>query len=231
MHDQNTTHTGAVPPVHVLYWQLATEDVKPAKKRKGSWDPGTCSVCGTDTDVMRAGALLGLTFGSWQEVSRYNSVTALCKPCAWGFKNKQVIYSPSIVTPDDARLVTWREVGEYLLDHDVDADVSVIAPTSGRKIVAPYAQYGKVTTDHGGITWSSKYRLALKACFQLNRVNIRGGLLSEPSPPYGPLSELSPEKHKAVHEMWRYLSFVRDDKTLLALFTKISMNLKEALPQ
>lgn len=227
MQDQSSTTLLDTSPIPALYEQMATEDVKPSKRKKGNWAEGTCSICGDDTEVMRAGALLGQTFGSWQELSRFNTVSAVCKPCGWALKDKRLLYHPTWVQSGTGESLSWSELATRLATRDVDASVSVIAPTSGRKIVAPYARYGKVITDHGALTWGSQYRKALQVCINLNKIGMRGSLLSQEVPPQGLLLPVDPQKHRAVHEMWDYLAFVREDKTLLALFAKITMNLKE----
>lgn len=212
-------------PIKLLYETFSEEEYRP-KKRKADWIDGQCSVCGEeDTSVIEAGAFLGSTFGSWQELSRFNTISMLCKPCLWSFKDKRLLRSPIWVDQDSAEMLSWEEVGKKLLREDIDAKISVILPYGGRKIVAPYAQYGYVATDNGVLKWTPKYKKALAVCYQLHKVGIRGSLLSSPRVPFQQLSRCTEDKQKIIHDMWNYLRFIREDKTLLGLFVKLSMNM------
>lgn len=222
---KNSTALLGKSPVPVLYAAMATEDVKP-KKRQASWENGICSVCGQEGDTLPAGSMLGMTFGSWQEVSQHNTVSRLCRPCAWAFKDKTLLRSPIWIAGEEISVLDWTEAGVRLARDEVTAEVSVILPFGGRKIIAPYARYGKVVTDGMTFHWSPRYRKAWLACIQLDKVGIRGSLLSSDHAPTQHLAHLNDSQRKAVHDMWNYLSFVREDKTLRGLFTKLSMNIK-----
>lgn len=211
-------------PIEVSYSFLCEKDVIP-KKKKATWKNHLCSVCGKTQETLPAGSLLGQTFGSWQEVSQFNTTSNLCKKCAWAFKDKKLLRSPVLITYQSANYITWTELGLILSERSLNSEESVIAPVGGRKIVAPYATWGMVTADYGNLKWSSQYQKALKACFQLHKVGIRGSLLLEPSIPYKTLQQTDPRKHSAIQEMWEYLRFMREDKTLRMLFAKLSMNI------
>lgn len=222
--DKGNTTRQRKTPIDVLYQSLSTEDVKP-KKRKADWIPGSCSVCGQDREVISAGSLMGMTFGSWQEMMRHNGVSALCKPCAWAFKDKRLLRNCVWIEDESVELIDWHSLGERLLTRDVSSSVSVIAPNGGRKIVAPYATYGYITADGGVFKWTSQYKKALGVCKELNKIGIRGSLLTGDRVPTQQVLSVSPQKQKVVHDMWKYLAFVRDDKTLLGFFVKLSMNM------
>ena len=197
------------------------------KRNPDTWENGEpCSNCGEAINpTMPAKAFLGDNFASWQDVLNTPQVARLCEACAWCFRSKELLYSPSVVNGDDAQLITWKEAATLLLE-PLPHNRAVILPASGRKTVAPYAQYGKVALDSGNIVWSEKYRLALLACHKLNRLGIRGSLLKEPAPPLGKTITLSMKEKEAAYSMWEYLKFVRSDKTLLPTYMKLSMNLK-----
>lgn len=224
--DKDTTKTWLVPPTQVMYESLAEEDVKP-KKRQSNWDIGDCSLCGRTMESMPAGALMGMTFGSWQEMSRYNSTSRLCKSCAWSFKDKRLLRLPVWITQGGAEFITWGELGELLSESGITSKVAVVAPHGGRKIVAPYAQFGAISADGGVFKWSSQYRKALKICEQLHTIGIRGSLLTLDAPPTQQVSALPDERQRVVYAMWDHLRFIREDKTLLGLFTKLSMNMSK----
>lgn len=210
--------------VQAMYAALAVEDVKP-KKRQASWEEYMCSVCGEVKETLPAGALMGMTFGSWQELSKHTTTSRLCKACAWAFKDKRLLRSPVWITRDTVEFLDWAELGIRLTSEEVTSQVAVVAPHGGRKIVAPYARWGYVAADNGALQWAPAYRKALAVCHQLHKVGVRGSLLSLDSPPSQQVMAVEEPKQRVVYEMWEYLRFVREDKTLLGLFTKLSMNM------
>lgn len=185
-----------------------------------------CSNCGSQNrETMLARAFLGDNFASWQDILDTPQVARLCASCAWCFRAKELLYSPSLIKDNKARLITWNEAAHLLLQ-PLDYKTAVILPSSGRKTVAPYARFGQVCTDSGNTVWSERYRRALLACHKLNQLNIRGSLLKEKSPPLGKTAALSEQQKEAAYAMWEYLTFIREDKTLLPTYVKLSMNLK-----
>lgn len=196
------------------------------KKRKVTWGPGQCAVCGTTGEVIAAGGFLGKTFGSWQELSRYNTASMLCAPCLWAFKDPQLLRAPLVVEDDIAKFVTWKEAAQRLLNSPVTSREALVLPHGGRKIVAPYARWGHVTADHATFVWEPRHRKALYVCRQLHKVGVRGSLLSSPRFPFTQASALTERQQEAVRAMWEFIRFVREDKTRIGLFEKLSMNME-----
>ena len=212
-------------PVQVLYDTFSETDVKP-KKKKVTWEEGTCALCGRTTETLPAGSVLGQNFGSWAEVSKQVAVTRLCKECAWACKDKTLLRTPVLIKRSEAEKISWGELGRLLASLDaLGSDLSISAPVGGRKLVAPYLKWGSVSADYGVFKWTPDYQKAMKTCIQLNKVGIRGSSLLQDQIPLKVLNRLTPEQHRVVNQMWEYLKFVRHDKTIRMLFAKIIMNL------
>lgn len=208
-------------PLSVLF-----EEISPprfvSKKKRATWVEHQCSVCSQQTECMKAGDVLGHNFGSWQELTQNQGISMLCEVCIWGFKNKQFLRVPYVVSYGSGKEVAWSDLLVRL--REPLREEAVIAPAGGRKIVAPYAQWGKVTTDGGVFHWSARNRQALYAVEQLWKVGVRGQMLLYSALPTKALDNSSLEHHEVIHQMWNFLSFVRDDKTLAPLFVKLSMS-------
>ena len=216
---ENTT------PLSVLFTQEKPEKFV-SKKKRSTWEVGSCSVCGYEGDVLAAGDVLGHNFGSWQDVANFSGVSALCEVCIWGFKNKQFLRSPFIITANEGRSVQWSELAQVLMQ-PVSKDTAIIAPAGGRKVVAPYAKWGMVVSESGARPWTQPMRGLTTILVRLYKCGARGQMILEESIPGTVLDQVSPDKHDALRGMWSALDIIRYDKTLAPLFVKLSMNAKE----
>lgn len=212
-------------PLSVLFDQEKPEKFV-SKKKKSTWEVGKCSVCGHEGDVLAAGDVLGHNFGSWQDVTNVSGVSVLCEVCIWGFKHKQFLRSPYIITLEGGRSVEWSELVQVLMN-PVDKDTAIIAPSGGRKIVAPYTTWGVVTSESGSLPWTRPMRKLVMVIARLYKCGARGQMILEDSIPGTVLDQVDPSKHDTLRAMWAYLDTMRYDKTLAPLFVKLSMNAKE----
>lgn len=212
-------------PVHVMYRDLHEQDAAP-KRIKATWEPGKCSVCGLEAETMRAGALLGKGFGSWQEVIKHPGITLVCKACGWAAKDARLLRSPVLIE-DHASFISWNDLAQRLMKApQIDSRTALVAPAGGRKIVAPHACYGRLATDSMVIEWTRHLQAALIVCARLRASGQGGRMLVNDRLAID--ADCPERKVRAMHEMWDFLGFVRGDKNLRVLYSKMTMNLPGA---
>lgn len=108
------------------------------------------------------------------------------------------------------------------LSGPVGTDVAICVPLSGKKVVLPTAQWGKVASDARVISWTPRHLRQLRAAVALREMGVGEPDLADDAPPFYLLSRTDPSEHAEITRMWRVLDPLRSDKTLLPLFLHLS---------
>ena len=184
-----------------------------------------CGNCHRRTTVARAATVLTSRFGSWDDiVPDPNGGRWLCFPCAWCYRTPELRRTPVLVTqtptverPDATTLLS-------VLARPIPTDTTVIVPVNGKRIVAPRARWGSLTSDRGPTTWRGRHYQMLTAVNRLHDLGIWEKSLADPAPPWAALEALNTERHAEVRQLWALLKPARDDKTLLPLLQTLGRN-------
>lgn len=198
---------------------------KPTLGKKVLFDRGFCGRCRRETDVADAAKILSRSFGSWDDVAPdpQSKRRHLCLPCGWAYRAKELQYHPTILSPGAQHFD--HPSGSQLrqmLGKPIPADALVLFPVSGKKALAPRAQWGKVTTDFGALTWTRRHAQAVKDLMELKALGIREATMTAPAPPGYTLDSLDAPTWSAVQDAWKRLAPMRADKTLFPALVKMT---------
>lgn len=182
-----------------------------------------CGNCLSRKDVGKAHKILTSQFGSWDDVTQDpEGGRWLCLACASTYRAQDLRRRTSVIHQDGT--LERPDLGGLrdVLSRPIPADVSVIIPLSGKKIIAPRAKWGQVVTDTCGLTWSARHKRLMGYGVALREMGFSEAALREESPPFVVLVDLPVEQHADVRHMWREFAVIRTDKTLLPLFLFLS---------
>lgn len=108
------------------------------------------------------------------------------------------------------------------LSHAIPSTVALSIPLSGKKIVLPSAQWGRIATDTRVIQWRPRNHHQLQAAIELRSMGLGEAALADPSPPYYLLDKTTPAQHARIKHLWAVLGAVREDKTMLPFIQNLS---------
>lgn len=210
-----------VPVTEALYHAAG----KPKLGKTVPFDRGFCGRCKRETEVADAIGVLSKRFGSWDDIAPdpRSKRRHLCLPCGWAYRDKSLQYHPTIIRrgaegfeqPSGSELRT-------ALAGPVPPDMAVMLPVSGKKAVAPLAQWGMLATDGGAMVWERRHAQAVKKLMELKRTGISETALADPAPPGYVLDGLAAEPWNRVQQMWHDLNPLRQDKTLFPMLVKLT---------
>lgn len=182
-----------------------------------------CGNCRRLVPTVPASSVLTSRFGSWDDISvAPDGTRSLCVPCAWAYRQVDLRRSVTLVTAEPS--VTHPDPAQVrsLLDTALASDVALIVPLSGKRIVAPRARWGCLTTDSGALVWSASHRRLLRLAMQLRAWGFREQGLDEPSPPFDTLVRIDPDLHQQVQRAWAGFEPARADKTMLGVYQRLT---------
>ena len=187
----------------------------------------TCGNCHRRRPTGPARKVLTSQFGSWDDIVQdHEGGRWLCLPCASTYRaadlrrrTTRIDMNGDLTHPDLAELRTS-------LSKPVPMDVALIVPISGKKIIAPRAQWGKVVTDTGSFTWSARHKRSMEYATILREMGFPESSLREESPAFPILAAPPFDQHEHVRAMWKYLAPTRADKSLLPLILLLSRKVK-----
>lgn len=182
-----------------------------------------CGNCQRSALCAPAKKVLTSQFGSWGDIaSDPRGGRWLCLPCAWAYRNIDLRRKPTMLTSEGMTHPTATTLRETLLCKQIPASVAVIIPVSGKRVVLPRAQWGKVTFDGGAIEWTRRDYTILNTMVRLREHGVGERELLEPSPPIRLLMSTDPGTHGDLFAQWQTLDALRNDKVRAPLFLALS---------
>lgn len=182
-----------------------------------------CGNCRQATLVARAASVLTSQFGSWDDVvPDPRGGRWLCKACAWCYRATDLRRAPAVITQKPAAMS--KPVNRTLratLAGPIPSTTAVIIPLTGKRIVAPRARWGHVTTDFGPMIWRPPHHQMLTAVLRLRELGVGEKALADAAPPWGALRDLTSDEQEEARQLWGTLRAARDDKTLLPLLQRL----------
>lgn len=183
----------------------------------------TCGNCQRLRDTAPAKRVLTSQFGSWGDIIQDpKGGRWLCLPCASTYRATDVRRRTSIIRQHGSLECADLGTLRAMLSNPIPADVAVVVPLSGKRLIAPRAQWGTVITDTCLLKWSSRHKRLMDHAVTLREMGFTETGLRAPSPPFVVLSGLPVDQHAQVRSMWRDLKTVREDKTLLPFYLFLS---------
>lgn len=169
-----------------------------------------------------ANKVLTSQFGTWDDIAAdVNGKRWLCVACAWAYRATGYRRAATLITPDHAHHPTWTQLRETLT-RPIPHTVAIVVPLSGKRLVLPRAQWGRVAVDGATITWTPALRTQMLAATRLRTLGVIERALPEPSPPFAVLTSTPPDQHDTIRSLWRVLDPARGDKRMLTLMQKLS---------
>lgn len=210
-----------VPVTEALYHAAR----KPPLGKTLPFDSGFCGRCHRDTSVADAAGVLSQRFGSWDDIApdRRSKRRHLCLPCGWAYRDKSLQYHPTIIRHGQKRF--QHPTGTQLrkaLSGPIAADTAIMLPVSGKKAVAPLAQWGMLATDGGPITWERRHAQSVKQLLWLKSLGVPERALPDSAPPAYVLNRADAEQWERLQKAWSDLQPVRQDKTLFPMLVKLT---------
>lgn len=117
---------------------------------------------------------------------------------------------------------TVASLRDTLLCKQIPATTAVIIPVSGKRLVLPRAQWGKVAFDGGVIEWTRRDYTILRTATDFRDQGVGERELLEPSPPIRLLLSADPATHDNLFGRWQTLDTLRNDKVRAPLFLALS---------
>lgn len=183
-----------------------------------------CGICRRVTDVAPAGRVLSPSFGSWGDVAAdEDGKRWLCAACTYAFRAPDLRLKPTILTPGPPATLVHPDpaaLARHLLRPLGQS--AVILPLTRKRVVAPRASWGTLTTDYESISWTKALSRILLAALRLRRLGFGPGSLAEPSAPLNLLRRHPTHEHDTIRDLWHVLDPVRGDKARLPLFQRLS---------
>jgi hypothetical protein len=196
-----------------------------------SWEQGhVCGSCKRTVETALARTILSAYYGSWEhiDVDAESAKRWLCLPCGAVLRDKDLRRRPITITKrGEMSMPTYQELRDALRDR-IPADVAITLPIEGRKAVLAAATWGTLSTDAGSIQWTRAHRRALASIEELGALGFTEGLLSYPSPPFGVLAKIAPDRHQRVRELWQSLAAWRSDVASWPALVRLSRQDKVA---
>lgn len=186
----------------------------------------TCGSCTVTGPAAPARSILGSRFGSWSAIAPdlTHGGTWLCRPCAWAHLAVHLRRGITIAHADGtAHFDAPPSTARAHLTGPIPADVSIIVPIGGNRIVAPRARWGHVATDNDVLPWGRHHATALTMATTLRTtfgVSVKS--LAARSIPLIVLSAIPPERHADLHRLWSAFDPVRRDTILLPLMQRLT---------
>lgn len=210
-----------VPVTEALYHAAR----KPPLGKTLPFNSGFCGRCHRESEVADAAGVLSSRFGSWGDIvpDERSKRRHLCLPCGWAYRDKQLQYHPTIIRYGDTTF--QHPTGTALrqaLSGPIPGDVAIMLPVSGKKAVAPLAQWGQLTTDGGPTRWDRRRAQVVKQLMWLKSLGIPEMALTDPAPPVYALNRADPEQWGKLQQTWRDLQPARADKTTFPMLVKLT---------
>lgn len=210
-----------VPVTEALYHAAR----KPPLGKSLPFNRGFCGRCRREVDVADAAGVLSSRFGSWDDIKpdEGSKRRHLCLPCGWAYRDKSLQYHPTIIRQGATALnhPTGTEL-RRALSGPIAADVAIMLPVSGKKAVAPLAQWGQLTTDGGLVAWDRRRAQAVKRLMWLKGLGIPEMALCDPAPPSYALNRADAQQWEQLQQIWSDLKPVRADKALFPMLVKLT---------
>lgn len=210
-------------------WQTVTEAVYQAEGNPAFDKPvpfseiHLCGNCRRRRSTAPAKKVLTSQFGSWGDIQQDSTGGRwLCLPCAWTYRSPDLRRRSTVVHLDGTMNRPGIPALREILSAPIPADVAVIVPLSGKRIVAPRARWGQVVFDAGALQWRPRHKRLMHHATRLRELGFTETDLKADSPNHAVLTSLPVETHAEVRSMWREMHPLRDDKSLFPLFLLLS---------
>lgn len=211
----------SVPVSEALYHATS----EPTLGKTPVFNSGFCGSCHRWLDVANATEILSRTFGSWDSIipDPRTKRRHLCLYCGWAYRCKELLRHPTIITQGDTTLhhPSSDELRDALRG-PIPTDTAVLVPVAGKKVVAPIATWGHITSDHGPITWARPHAQAVKNLLRLRDFGFTEKALAASTPPWAALTKVPDDQWDTVQRLWRELAPLRADKNLFPLLIKLT---------
>lgn len=182
-----------------------------------------CGNCRQTTLCALAKKVLTSQFGSWGDVATDpRGGRWLCLPCAWAYRNIDLRRKPTLMEGTSLSHPTVASLRDTVLCKQIPATTALVIPVSGKRVVLPRAQWGKVTFDGGAVEWTRRDYTILRTATILREQGVGERELLEPSPPIRLLLSADPATHDDLFAQWQTLDTLRNDKVRAPLFLTLS---------
>jgi len=111
-----------------------------------------CTLCGLHADrTAPLQAVVSEKFTDWDRTLRDSD--RLCPACTWSLRTPALRTTPHLIDVGGAVGTTWLTLATALT-HPLDTTQAAAVPVAGRKHLAPFTQWGHVTSDQGNVQWA-----------------------------------------------------------------------------
>lgn len=149
----------------------------------------------------------------------------LCATCTWAYSDpalRQLPHRVDVSRPG-ARPLSKDEVRQTLSAGPLPTTASLVVPIRpGRKHLLPLAEWGRVTTDHATISWTSNDAELLRIHRCLLKAGFATSDLDAPAPPFATLRQLPRSLWASTIAYWARLDPWRPDTPWLLLANAIN---------
>lgn len=210
-------------------WTAAGSPTPPAARESST----LCARCGSpSTLAVATSTVISKSFTAFDDWHDPQS-PEVCSACAWCFTCDDLRRHPHLLRSSSLRLHRLdrldRRSLRLVLRRQLDPGTAVTVPLRpGRKHLLPIATWGRVTTDHGCLAWSSKDAARLAAVVRLRDHGFGSRSLGDPTPTSATLQTLERRHWAEIFIDWEQLEPWREAPMWLDLARYATLHSAEA---
>jgi hypothetical protein len=164
---------------------------------------GTCVRCVRATVGAPLDAVVSGKYGDWDRLAGRAApgVLVWCPPCAWGHRHLPLRTRPHLIEPGGCRPLAAGELRAALAGA-LPPRVAVLVPLSRHKHLAPFANWGMITTDDAELRWTIHDAGLLDVAAWLRAAGVPAWALRHPGPPADAVAHLDVATRAGVVLRW-----------------------------
>lgn len=177
-----------------------------------------CGNCHQRRTTVPAHKILTSQFGTWEDITTATDGKRwLCLPCSWTYREASLRRQTTLITAEGTATRLNTTETRSVLSGPIANNTALVIPVSGKKIVAPKAQWGHIATDRGVLYWTPRHAKTLQAAAKLRDMGFTEASLKEPSPPFGIIAQKPLDQHAIIRNLWGRVRTAQEDKALFPL--------------
>lgn len=182
-------------PLRTAWRVLGQDAVSTSRKNLFSY----CGRCGLEENLTPLKEIVSNNFTGWGTVNPATS--GFCDSCAWGYRDERLRFLPMIVSLDGNAIFASNKQVATLLSYSLSPDFAISVPFLGKKHLLPHAEWGKVVSDDGALSWRSAEAGLIEVFSHLRAFNIYESEFLEPAPPFRAVLNLSSDTNAILELM------------------------------
>lgn len=187
-------HGGAALDVVRAAWVASGRPFRGLRDGGGASTVGRCARCDEAGGLVDVRQIVSRSFTA-RDGWLHPGGSGLCRACSWAYRELRLRQLPHIVQRTPLTLTALSPVTlSQALSRQIDDQVAITVPRSGRKHLLPSARWGLVLLEDIAVPWNHADAAHLYVVHDLRALGASDDDLRQPAPPWPLLRTAGPDR-------------------------------------